>query len=84
MIEELTWFPIGIPNLAPGSLPILKRLRNSLQVIIALDQLSQDNVIQVEKLGDPASRQRMTLSTPTPSIYEKCGSGSKISVSGSG
>ena len=64
-IEELTWFPIGIPNLAPGSLPILKRLRNSLQVIIALDQLSQDNVIQVEKLGDPASQQQMTLSTPT-------------------
>ena len=65
-IEELTWFPIGIPNLAPGSLPILKRLRTSLQVVIALDQLSQDHAVQVEKLDDQVSPQRLTLSTPTP------------------
>lgn len=65
-IEELTWFPIGIPNLAPGSLPILKRLRTSLQVVIALDQLSQDHVIQVDKLDDQVSPQQLTLSTPTP------------------
>ena len=65
-IEELTWFPIGIPNLAPGSLPILKRLRTSLQVVIALDQLSQDHAVQVEKLDDQVSPQRPTLSTPTP------------------
>ena len=64
--EELTWFLIGNPNFAPGNLPILKRLRTSLQVIIALDQLSQDHGIQVEKPGDPASLQRMTLSTPMP------------------
>ncbi|EDR05232.1 uncharacterized protein LACBIDRAFT_329924 [Laccaria bicolor S238N-H82] len=65
-IEELTWFPIGIPNLAPGSLPILKRLRTSLQVVIALDQLSQDHVIPVEKLVDQVSPQRLTLPMPTP------------------
>ena len=65
-IEELTWFPIGIPNIAPGSLPILKHLRMSLQVVIALDQLSQDHHIQVEKLGDQVSPQRMMLFTPTP------------------
>ena len=65
-LEELTFFPIGIPNFAPGSLPILKRLRTSLQVVIALDQLSQDHVIRVEKPGSPASPQRMTLSTPMP------------------
>ena len=65
-IEELTWFPIGIPNLAPGSLPILKRLRTSLQVVIALDQLSQDHAIHVEKLDDQVSPQRLTLSTSTP------------------
>ena len=64
-IEELTWFPIGIPNLAAGSLPIMKCLRTSLQVVIALDQLSQDHVLQVEKLGDQDSPQRSTLSTPT-------------------
>ena len=34
-------------------------------MIIALDQLSQDHVIQVDKPGDPASPQRVTLSTPT-------------------
>ncbi|EDQ98221.1 uncharacterized protein LACBIDRAFT_336163 [Laccaria bicolor S238N-H82] len=56
-IEELTWFPSGIPNLAPGSLPILKCLRTSLQVVIALDQLSQDHVIPVEKLVDQVSPQ---------------------------
>ncbi|EDR03957.1 uncharacterized protein LACBIDRAFT_306699 [Laccaria bicolor S238N-H82] len=64
-IEELTWFPIGIPNLAPGSLPILKRLRTSLQVVITLDQLSQDQVIQVEKLDNQASPECMTFSMPT-------------------
>ena len=35
-------------------------------MVIALDQLSQDHAIQVEKPGDPASPKRMTLSTPTP------------------
>ena len=34
-------------------------------MVIELDQLSQDPVIQVEKPGDLASPQRMTLSTPT-------------------
>ena len=65
-IEELTWFSISIPNLAPGSLPILKRLRTSLQVVIALDQLLQDHIIQVEKMDDEVSPQRTMLSTPTP------------------
>ena len=65
-IEELTWFPIGMPNLAPGSLPIWKRWRTSLQVVIALDQFSQDHVIQIEKLDDQVSPQRSTLSTPMP------------------
>ena len=35
-------------------------------MVIALDQLSQDYVIQVEKLADQVLPQRLTLSTPTP------------------
>ena len=71
-VEELTWFPIGIPSLAPGSSPILKSLRTSLQVVIALDQLSQDRVIQVKKMDDEVSPQRTTLSTPMPGSPVLC------------
>ena len=35
-------------------------------MVIALDQLSQDHVIHVEKLDDQVSPQQLTLSTPTP------------------
>ena len=35
-------------------------------MVIALDQLSQDYVIQVEKLAAQVLPQRLTLSTPTP------------------
>ena len=65
-IEEWTWFLIGIANLAPDSLPILKCLSTSLQVVIVLDQPLQDHVIQVEKLDDQVSPQQLTLSTPMP------------------
>lgn len=40
-IEELSWYPIGIPNLRPGSLPNLKHLKTNLQVIRGLARESE-------------------------------------------
>ncbi|TFK23210.1 hypothetical protein FA15DRAFT_670710 [Coprinopsis marcescibilis] len=47
-IEELSWYPIGVPLMNPGSLPNLKHLKTNMQVI---EGLASDEQVPVSPSG---------------------------------